>query len=257
MPASARSWSTVALANDLQPPLTCRSQCARQDSNLQPLDCSQAGAAPTRAVRPNTLGWSVLVSRFVRPPVKAFVPDDGMLVPAAITMRLAKAERIGHILPVTPPAHEPPFALDGTVTRDKLIELLGVQTELTWMDYKQACDLSGAAGTVELTKDVGAMMIQGGYLVIGADDSRTPVGISATEAVHFDEATLAAKLAKYLPGGFEVRSAVHDLDDGTGARLLAVIWVAPHPDGWCVFRQNGDYAAAGGKTKTAFRAGEV
>lgn len=28
-----------------------------------------------------------------------------------------------------PAAHEPPFALDGTVTRDKLLELLAVGTE--------------------------------------------------------------------------------------------------------------------------------
>lgn len=156
-----------------------------------------------------------------------------------------------------PATHEPPFALDGTVTRDKLLELLGVQTELPWLDYKVECDLSGSAGLVELAKDMGAMMIRGGYLVVGADGTGAAVGLPRQQQVLFDEATLAAKIARYVPGGFEVRSAVHDLDDGTGPMSVALVWVAPHPDGWCVFRQNGDYPLGGGRTRTAFRAGDV
>lgn len=154
------------------------------------------------------------------------------------------------------PAHVPPFALDGTVTREKLHELLAVQTELPWLDFKAACDLSGAAGLVELTKDVGAMMLRGGYLVVGVDDSGTPVGLSDNEAGAFDEASLAAQVAKYITAPFELRTAVHDLDDGSGPRRVAVVWVAPHPDGWCVFKRNGDYTL-GSRAKTAFRTGDV
>lgn len=158
------------------------------------------------------------------------------------------------------PANLPPFALDGTVTRAKLNELLGVQTELAWLDYKSACDLGTAEGLVELVKDVGAMMIQGGYLVIGADGIGAPIGLPGQQERLFDEAALSDNLAKYLPSGFEVRSAVHDLSaelSGSADLLfVALVWVAPHPDGWVVFTRNGDYTVDG-KPKVAFRKGDV
>jgi len=78
---------------------------------------------------------------------------------------------------ITPAVHRSPFALDGTVTRDELLELLGVQTELTWLDYKRECYLASTAGVVEVTKDIGAMSILGGHLVIGADDHGAVVGL--------------------------------------------------------------------------------
>lgn len=152
---------------------------------------------------------------------------------------------------------QPPFALDGTVTREKLAELLAVQTELAWLDYKSECDLSHAAGLVELAKDAGAMGILGGYLVVGADNAGRPVGLPAGQARLFDEAALAGKLARYLPAGSVVRSAVHRVDNGAGDVDLAVVWVAPHPDGWTVFVRDGDYVDEHGKQKKAFRAGDV
>lgn len=157
---------------------------------------------------------------------------------------------------ISPAAGQPPFALDGIVTRDKLVELLAVQTELPELDYKRECNLSTAGGLVELTKDIGAMSTLGGYLVVGADDHGNAVGLPGGQASLFDQATLSAKIAKYLPSGVDVRSGVHELDDGTGPRAVALVWVGPHPDGWCVFTRNGDYTEAG-KTKIAFRVGEV
>jgi hypothetical protein len=152
--------------------------------------------------------------------------------------------------------HEPPFALDGTVTAAKLHELLAVQAELTWLDYKSECDINDLEGRIELAKDVGALMIQGGYLVIGADNSGSPLGLSPRQAKLLDQATLSDKLARYLPDGFEVRSAVHDLGDGAEHKQVVVIWVSPHPDGWCIFSQDGQYSV-GGKTKLAFSRGDV
>lgn len=152
-------------------------------------------------------------------------------------------------------AGRPPFALDGTVTRDKLLELLAVQAELPELDYKRECDLAGASGTVELAKDIGAMSILGGYLVVGADDSGAPIGLPVGQAALFDQATLSAKVAKYLPS-VVLRSAVHDLKADAGPLRLAVVWVGAHPDGWAVFTRNGDYVE-NGKTKIAFRAGDV
>jgi hypothetical protein len=157
---------------------------------------------------------------------------------------------------ISPAAGQPPFALDGIVTRDKLVELLAVQTELPELDYKRECNLSTAGGLVALTKDIGAMSILGGYLVVGADDHGNAVGLPGGQASLFDQATLSAKIAKYLSSGVDVRSGVHELDDGTGPRAVALVWVGPHPDGWCVFTRNGDYTEAG-KTKIAFRVGEV
>jgi len=158
---------------------------------------------------------------------------------------------------VTSPASgQPPFALDGTVTLDKLIELLAVQTELPELDYKLQCDLSDTGALVELTKDIGAMNILGGYLVVGADDTGNAVGLPTGQAQHFDQATLSAKIAKYLPSGVDIRSTVHTLDDGSAPREVALVWVGPHPDGWCIFLRNGDYTKES-KTKTAFRVGDV
>ena len=45
------------------------------------------------------------------------------------------------VIMTSPAAHEPPFALDGTVTRHKLRELLDVQTELPWLDFKEECSI--------------------------------------------------------------------------------------------------------------------
>lgn len=167
----------------------------------------------------------------------------------------------------SPASGQPPFALDGTVTFDKLMELLEVQTELPELDYKLQCDLSDTGALVELTKDIGAMNILGGYLVIGADDNGNAVGLPTGQAQHFDQARLSGKIAKYLPSGGDIRSAVHTLDAGSAPREVALVWVGPHPDGWCIFLRNGDYEKESNgdyekesKTKTkktAFRVGDV
>jgi len=77
---------------------------------------------------------------------------------------------------ISPAFGQPPFALDGTVTVDKLIELLAVQTELPELDYKLECDLSDTGALVELTKDVGRDR---------APPPRRRIGI-ALEGVGFD-----------------------------------------------------------------------
>lgn len=69
----------------------------------------------------------------------------------------------------------------------------------------------------------------------------------------FDEATLAAKFAKYLRAAFAVRSEVHAVGDRNDAKNVTVIWVTPHPDGRCVFTRNGDYTDRHGKAKARSR----
>lgn len=89
-------------------------------------------------------------------------------------------------------AAEPPRRSERQCEQEKLSELLGVQTELATLEYKSECDLSQAEGLVEIAKDIGAMGILGGYLVVYADDMGTPTGLPAGQAGLFDEAALAA-----------------------------------------------------------------
>jgi hypothetical protein len=68
----------------------------------------------------------------------------------------------------------------------------------------------------------------------------------------FDPAKLHNKLAKYLPKPFEIRAATHHYQ----GQSYVLIYVMPHPDGFCVFEQDGKYQD-GEKQVIAFRAGEV
>jgi hypothetical protein len=61
----------------------------------------------------------------------------------------------------------------GSVDADTLAALLALQSEHDWLDYKRHCDLSSTRGLVEFAKDAGAMMITGGYILVGADDNST------------------------------------------------------------------------------------
>jgi hypothetical protein len=94
-------------------------------------------------------------------------------------------------------------------------------------------------------------MITGGYILVGADDNGQPAG-DVEHPELFDPATLHAKLAKYLPRPFEIRSATHRHQ----GQSYTLIYVVPHPDGFCVFEQDGAYPD-GKRPSLAFRAGEV
>ena len=64
----------------------------------------------------------------------------------------------------------------GSVDAEALAQLLALGGERDWLDYKRQCDLSETRGVVEIVKDMGAMMVTGGYLIIGADDQGQPSG---------------------------------------------------------------------------------
>lgn len=130
--------------------------------------------------------------------------------------------------------------------------LLAMGGERDWLDFKRQCDLSVKRDVVEIVKDIGAMMITGGYLVIGADDR----GQAAGEPEHlelFDPARLHAKVAKYIARPFELRVGVHQHQGQT----FVLIYVVPHPDGLCVFERDGTYTDANGHIQFVFRAGQV
>lgn len=148
--------------------------------------------------------------------------------------------------------------VDLVVNEEKLRALLAEQGETETLDYKRMCDLSRDADLVELAKDVGAMEVDGGFIVVGADDHGNPTGDCTPEqAKLFDEATLRAKLRKYLPAPLDVRSGVHTLDGKT----LVVVAIGPNPEGFAIFSQDGAYtvtpASGNPKTTITYRKGDV
>ncbi|RKI51416.1 hypothetical protein D7X55_34075 [Corallococcus sp. AB049A] len=145
------------------------------------------------------------------------------------------------------------IVLEPVVTLEKLGELLNEQCESECLDYKSTCDLNDTRSLVEIAKDVGAMSITGGFIVIGATDQGTPSGtFSEDKARLFDEATLRAKLQKYIPDPIDLRCATHRINDS----WITLVHVAPRQDGFCIFKADGNYSESG-RTKTAFYAGQI
>lgn len=147
--------------------------------------------------------------------------------------------------------HLPTWA--GSVDAEILTRLLALGGERDWLDFKSQCDLSVTRDLVEITKDIAAMMINGGYLIIGADDHGQPAG-EPERLDLFDPAKLHAKVAKYISGQFELRVGVHQQHGQT----FILIYVAPHPDGLCVLERDGSYPdPVTGKPRLVFQAGQV
>jgi hypothetical protein len=97
------------------------------------------------------------------------------------------------------------------------------------------------------------MLVDGGFIVIGADSQGHPTGrFTEDQAKLFDEATLRAKLAKWIPEPFDLKVGVHH----HGGNLLAVVYVGPNPKGCCIFKADGQYLK-NGKQVPAFRACDI
>src|ERR1700691_3424293 len=78
-------------------------------------------------------------------------------------------------------------------------------TETPGLDYKQRVDLNQAKDLVVITKHLGAINIEGGYIVVGADNNGNPSKqLTEIEAKLFDEATLHSKVERYLAEGFQI-----------------------------------------------------
>jgi len=137
---------------------------------------------------------------------------------------------------------------------EKLSELLEGRAELPQLDYKRRIDLSEKRDELELTKDVAAMQVKGGYILIGVDDGGSPLpDMDAVDARPFDEANLRPKLLRYLPGPLEIVTRNTERNGHT----LVAICVMPHPDGCAYVKAHGTYADDKGIEKEVFRAGDV
>lgn len=150
---------------------------------------------------------------------------------------------------------------DGRVDREKLIELLALGAEQEALDFKATLDFAKPKHQVENVKDLLALMSlpAGGYIVVGVRND----GSLATEhpeivEAHFDQAVLHAKVAAYVDGRLDLRSAVHVLADEGITRKVAIIYAGPPPDLFpVVVRRSGEYTKDGGGQVTVFRVGQI
>jgi hypothetical protein len=140
------------------------------------------------------------------------------------------------------------------VSLERLRQLLD-QGEGVDLDFKQACDLTERSELVAITKDIAAFSTTGGHIVVGVNEDGTPSGrFTAGDARLFDEATLRGKVApRYLPDTISITTAVHEID----GEVVAVIFVAAHPNGFVVMQADGDYTRPSNKPAQEFRAGDV
>jgi hypothetical protein len=67
-----------------------------------------------------------------------------------------------------------------------------------------------------MAKDVGAMQVKGGYIVIGVDDNGEPTGaMDGANASPFDPANLVPEMQRYLDGSLDIATGVLTRDGHT------------------------------------------
>ena len=129
-----------------------------------------------------------------------------------------------------------PVSVRSDLSEENLRALLAEGVESETLDYKKVCDISNRDALLEIAKDVGAMQILGGYLVIGADDNGNPTGqVTQAHAQQFEQAALRAKLVTFLGQSIDVRSR-YLVIDGNG---FILVYVAENPFGFLPFKVDG------------------
>jgi hypothetical protein len=78
------------------------------------------------------------------------------------------------------------------------------------------------------------------------------VGFTAAHAALFDEATVRAKLRRWIPEPLDLAVAVHTHD----GHQFAVLYIGPNPKGCCIFAADGQHGA-GKQQVTVFRKGDI
>jgi len=145
-----------------------------------------------------------------------------------------------------------PVVVDGVVSDEKLSELLALQTEYPELDFKRTIDLSTTRDVVELAKDIGAMQVRGGYIVIGVDQVGAPTSeLDGADTRIFDEARLTPKMLQYLPAPLVLRTRVAERAEHT----VVLIHIGLHPG--AIFTSIGQYRDGNRRDVVVFREGEV
>ncbi len=156
--------------------------------------------------------------------------------------------------------------LDGDLSRDKLLALIGLGREEEALDYKRSYDLTGrnTKDRVEMVRDVVAMAnSSGGYIVLGVEEGRSegtplyePVGIPEGHLKGLDIDRLKPQIERHLNVPVPVRMQVHRLDQH-GGRCFALVHVEESPEGTIVLEKDGQYQDDNGRTREVFRAGDI
>jgi hypothetical protein len=129
--------------------------------------------------------------------------------------------------------------------------LLAFRGERPKLDYKVAYDDSEKGDQVEIIKDIVAIAnTEGGFIVLGANDDGTAVGLVVNQANAVDDSKISTRLQNYLGVLTPIHVSSHEID---GTRL-AVISVSKASDVPLVFAKSGQY---GTPTREVFRAGDV
>jgi len=145
---------------------------------------------------------------------------------------------------------------DGVVSEERLAALLVLGAEYDELDFKRKVDLASKQDEVEFAKDVGAMQVKGGQIVIGVDGSGVPTGdMDDIDTASFDPANLVPKMQRYLDGSLDIASSVLTKDGHT----IALVCIKPNPRGCGFFQIDGQYPDPynPGQQKTVFRAADV
>ncbi len=143
--------------------------------------------------------------------------------------------------------------VEPVVTEEKVRQLLAEGTESESLDFKETLDLDDLRDRIELVKDIGAMQILGGYIVVGADSGGRLTNLfTAAQAARFDEARVRDIVTKYLPEPIDLLVARHSID----GHPLVAIYVGSHRDCFAIFKTIGEYPKPKG-TEQVFRPGEV
>src|SRR5579864_5109732 len=117
-------------------------------------------------------------------------------------------------MPISRPSPVPPA--DGVVTDERLGALLGLAAEYDDLDFKAMLDLSSTRDELELAKDVGAMQVKGGHIVIGVDGNGVPTGgMDGADPTPFDPANLVPKMQRFLDGSLDLATNVLNKDGHT------------------------------------------
>jgi hypothetical protein len=143
---------------------------------------------------------------------------------------------------------------DGVVTDERLAALLALATEYDDLDFKRTVELSTTRAEVEFAKDVGAMNVKGGYIVIGVDNQGNPTGdMDGADTSIFDAANLVPKMERYLEGPLDITTSVLSRNE----HVVVVACVRPNARGCAFFRTDGQYTRDDGRQVRVFQAGEV